>query len=64
MTCAAASQTDVPVGTTSPVTGAELVPMAYRILSGRVGAALVRSSSLTLSLAGCVAVSLCRVSWL
>ena len=62
MTCAAASQTDVPVGTTRPVTGTEVVPTAYWLLSGRVGAALVRLSKLALSLEGGVAFSLCRVT--
>ena len=51
--CAAASQTYVPVGTTCP----EVVPTAYRLLSGRVGAALVRLSKLALSLVGDIAVS-------
>ena len=51
VTCVAASQTDVSVGTTRPVTGTEVVPTAYQLLSGRVGAALVRSSRLALSLA-------------
>ena len=61
MTCAAASQTDVPVGTNCPV---KVVPMAYRLLSSRVGAALVRSSKLALSLVGGVAVSFCCVTLL
>ena len=61
VTCAAASQTDVPVGITRPVTGTEVVPTAYRLLSGLVGAALVRSSRLALNLAGGVAGSLCRL---
>ena len=60
--CAIASQTALPVDTTRLVTCTEVVSTAYRLLSCRVGAALVRSSRLALSLAGGVAISRCRVT--